>query len=145
MAPLIFGRAASRWALAHIIVIAGYGIGQAIIFLPCGFVLLLLLLLLLRLSFFPRIISAAADWMSTILLHLVWPQCEFRMQVWNVLHAARWKCRTQKSPKIRRLGTIAQFCRTVYSQLRHVSTIGKILLNNAISPHAFTIWWTSAY
>jgi len=23
-------------------------------------------------------------------------QCEFRMQVWNVLHAARWKCRTQK-------------------------------------------------
>jgi len=26
-------------------------------------------------------------------------QCEFRMQVWNVLHAARWKCRTQKIPK----------------------------------------------
>jgi len=47
-------------------------------------------------SFFPRLISAAANWMSTILWHLVWPYCEFRMQVWNVLHAARWKYRTQK-------------------------------------------------
>jgi len=27
----------------------------------------------LLLSFFPRIISAAADWMSTILAHMVWP------------------------------------------------------------------------
>jgi len=42
-----------------------YGIRQAIIFLPCGFFLLLL-------SFFiPRLISAAANWMSTILLHLM--------------------------------------------------------------------------
>jgi len=48
------------------------------------------------LSFFPRLISAAVDWMSTILSHMVWPWCEFRMQVWNLLHAARWKCRTQK-------------------------------------------------
>jgi len=28
---------------------------------------------------------------------MVWPQCEFKMQVWNLLHAARWKHRTQKS------------------------------------------------
>ena len=56
--------------------------------------------------FIPRLISAAADWMSTILLHMVWPLCEFRMQIWNVLHAARWKCRTPKSPKNRHLGTI---------------------------------------
>ena len=34
------------------------------------FVLLLLLLLLLL---FPRLISAAADWMSAILPHMVWP------------------------------------------------------------------------
>ena len=46
--------------------------------------------------FIPRLISAASDWMSTILLHMV---CKFRMQVWNVLRAARWKCRSQKSPK----------------------------------------------
>ena len=39
-------------------------IGQTIIFLTCDFYLVL---------FFPRLISAAADWMSTILLHTAWP------------------------------------------------------------------------
>ena len=45
-----------------------YVIGQAIIFLPCGFFFYLL-------SFFPRLISDVADWMSTIglLPHMVWP------------------------------------------------------------------------
>jgi len=38
--------------------------------LPCSF----FLLLLSSSSFFiPRLISAAADWMSTILLHMAWP------------------------------------------------------------------------
>jgi len=40
--------------------------GQAIILLSCGFLHLLL-------SFFPRLISAVGDWMSAILLHMVWP------------------------------------------------------------------------
>jgi len=71
--------------MCHSFLWPSYGIGQAIIFLPCGFFFS---------SFFPHLISAAADWMSSILLHMVWPQCEFRMQIWNVLHAARWKCRT---------------------------------------------------
>jgi len=39
--------------------------GQTIIFLPCDFYL--------SSSFFPRLISAAVDWMSTILPHMVWP------------------------------------------------------------------------
>jgi len=60
-----------------------------IIFLSCGF------FYLLSLSFFPCLISAVADWMSAILAHMVWLLCEFRMQVWNELHAARWKYRTQ--------------------------------------------------
>jgi len=34
----------------------------------------------------------------------------------------------KKSPKIRHLDTIAQLCRAVSSQLRHVSTIGKKLV-----------------
>jgi len=51
------------------------------------------------------------------------------MHVWNVLHAARWKYRTQKN---RHLRAITQLCRIVFSQLRHVSTIGKILLNSNI-------------
>ena len=41
-----------------------YGIEQTIIFLPCDFYLLS--------SFFPRLISAAVDWMSAILPHM-WP------------------------------------------------------------------------
>ena len=36
---------------------------------------------LLLLLFFPRLISAFADWMSAILPHMVRPQCEFKMQV----------------------------------------------------------------
>ena len=35
--------------------------------------------------------------MSPILRHMLWPYCEFRMQVWNVLRTARCKYRTQKS------------------------------------------------
>ena len=46
--------------------------------------------------FFPRLISAAADWMSAILPHMVSPYCEFKMQAWNLLHAARLKHGTQK-------------------------------------------------
>ena len=86
-------------------------------------------------SFFPRLISAVADCMSTILPHMVWPWCEFRMQVWNVLRAARWKCRTQKSPKSHHLGTIAQLCRAISSQIRHISTIGKKLFKQRYLPH----------
>ena len=52
---------------------------------------------------------------------------------WNVLHAARWNCRTQKLAKNRHLGTIAQLRRAISSQLRHVSTIGRNLLSNNIS------------
>jgi len=43
-----------------------YVIGQAIIFLSCGF------FFLLSSSFFPRLISAVGDWMSTILPHMVY-------------------------------------------------------------------------
>jgi len=71
--------------------------------------------------------------LPTILPHMVWPYCEFMMHVWNVLHAARWKCR--KYAKYRQefaicMSTIAQVCRAISSQLRHVSTIGIKLLNS---------------
>ena len=68
-----------------------YRIGQTIIFSSCGFFLSSIYLL-----FFPRLISVAAHWLSTILWHMMWPQCKFRMQVWNVVQAARWKYRMQK-------------------------------------------------
>jgi len=59
----------SRWALAHILVIMAALCNRgAIIFLPCSFFLSVFFCL----SFFPRLISAATDWMSTILLHTAW-------------------------------------------------------------------------
>jgi len=63
---------------------------------------------------------------------------EFRMQVWNVLHAARWKCRTQKSQKNCHLRTIAQLCRAISSQLRHYQQSEKNMLRSnifSICPH----------
>jgi len=62
------------------------------------------------------------------------------MQVWNVLHAAHWKYSSlrKKLLKNRHLGTIAQICPAISSQLRHVSTIGKQLLKSNVSsrcPH----------
>jgi len=58
------------------------------------------------------------------------------MQVWNVLRAACWKCRTpKKSPKIRHLGTIAQLCSAISLQLRYVSRIGKKLVKHQCLPH----------
>jgi len=57
------------------------------------------------------------------------------MQVWNVLHAALWKYRAQKiaknSPSGHHRTTLS---RGISSQLRHISTIEKKLLNNNISP-----------
>jgi len=44
-----------------------YGIGRQYIFSCCGLFFFLLSF------FFPRLISAAADWMSAILPHMVWP------------------------------------------------------------------------
>jgi len=45
----------------------------------------------------------------------------------------------KKSPKFRHLRSIAQLCRAISSQLRHISTIGKKLLNSNTSstcPHS---------
>jgi len=71
--------------------------------------------------------------------------------VWQCGPSANLECRSemcctllagnagpQKSPKILRLHTIAQLCRAISSQRRHVSTIGKRSLNSNISstcPH----------
>ena len=52
-----------------------------------------------------------------------------------MLLAARCKYLTQKVAKNRHLVTIAQLCRAISSQLRHVSTIGKKLLKQQYLPH----------
>jgi len=73
---------------------------------------------LFLLLFFPRLISAVGDWMSTILLHIVWPysaNLECRSEMWCTWLAGN--AGLKKSPKIRHLGTIAQLCRAISSQL----------------------------
>ena len=85
-------------------------------------------------SLFPRLISAVADWMSAILPHMVLPSDA------GLKRAAcgSLKIQTQKSRQKSPSGTMAQFCRAISSQGRHVSTIGKKLLNSNISfrcPH----------
>ena len=80
---------------------------------------------------FPRLISAAADWMSAILPHMVWHcglsanlRCRSETRCMRLAENAERK----KSQKNRHMGTIAQLCRAISSQLRHVSTIGKKLV-----------------
>ena len=52
----------------HCFLWSPYGIGQTIIFSSCSF-----FLSSSSFFFFPRLISAVGDWMSTILLHMAWP------------------------------------------------------------------------
>jgi len=71
------------------------------------------------------------------------------MYVWNVLHAARWKCRTQKSLK---KSPSAHHCTTLSSyflQLSHISTVGKKLVKQQyllhMSPQYGKLWPTSGW
>jgi len=96
-----------------------YVIRQAIIFLPCGFFFFYLS------SFF-----LAYSQLSQI-------GCLPHFHTWWCL-SANLGCRSEtcctrlaqntrsrKSPKIRHLGTMAQFCQVISLQLRNVLTIGK--------------------
>ena len=71
------------------------------------------------------------------------------MHVWNVLHAARWKHRSQKSRQNCHLGTITQLCRAISSQLRHISTIGKKLFKQQyllqMCPQYGELWPTNGW
>jgi len=101
----------------------------AIIFLPCDFFSSICL------SFFPRLISAAADWMSTILVHMAWPYANLECR--SELCCSRLAANTgrKKVAKNRHLGTIAQLRRAISSQQRHISTIGKKLVKQQYLLH----------
>jgi len=90
-----------------------YGIGQAIIFLPCGF-FFYLLFSLLDLSHHSLDVCRT----STHGVALV------RISDAGVKHAARGSLKIQDA-KDRHLGTIAQFCRAISLQLKHILTVGK--------------------
>ena len=54
-----------------------------------------------------------------------------------MLRAARWKCRTQKIAKKSPSGHHCTTLLAISSQLRHISTIGKQLLNSNVSARCF--------
>jgi len=86
--------------------------------------------------FFPRLISAVGDWMSTILPHTMWFQtCILNSHSDHTMCglSANLECRSEiccvrlaentgrkKVAKNRYLGTITHLCRAISSQLRHV-------------------------
>jgi len=83
------------------------------------------------LSFFiPRLISAATDWMSTILLHMAWPSANLECR--SEICCTRLAANTgrKKVAKNRHLGTIVQLCRAISSQLRMCRQSGKNLLSS---------------
>jgi len=82
------------------------------------------------LLFFPRLISAVGDWMSTIHIPYTWCGLSANLECMSETCRARLAENTvrKKLPLSRHLGTIPQLCQAISSQLRHVSTIGKKLV-----------------
>jgi len=108
---------------------AAHSNGQAMIFCSCCFYLLL--------SFFcssPILSGRVLD--VTILPRVMWPKCanlECRSEMCCTRLAENTRRKiTQKNPHLR---TIAQLCRAMSSQLRHISTIGKELVKQQYLLH----------
>jgi len=86
------------------------------------------------LSFFPRLISAVADWMSAIYFQ-TWCGLSANLRCRSDTCCTRLAANTgrKKSSKICHLGTIAQLCRAMSLQLRHIWRSEKNLLSSHIS------------
>ena len=92
------------------------------------YIFILWFLSIFYLFLFPRLISAAAHWMSTVLpvLH-TWCGLSANLECRSETCCTRLAENTgrKKVAKNRDLGTIGQLCRDMSSQLRHLSTVGK--------------------
>jgi len=82
----------------------------------------LLLLLSIYLSFFSRLISAVIDWMSAILHTWCGLSANLRCRSKTCCRWLAANTGRKKSSKLCHLGTIAQLCRAISLQLRHVLT-----------------------
>jgi len=83
---------------------------------------------ILSLFLFPRLISAVAEWMSTILLFYTCCCLSANLGCRSEMRCTRLAANTGR--KHHHLGTIAQICRAISSQQSHVSTIGKKVLSS---------------
>jgi len=125
----------SRWAFAHILVMAALCNRGAIIFLPCSF------FSSFYLSFFssPNLSGRRLDVYHT-LTHGVAPAPSANLECRSEMCCTRLAANAgpKKVAKNRHLGTIAQLCRAISLQLTHVSTMAKKLVKRNISstcPH----------
>jgi len=101
-----------------------YGIGQTIIFSSCGF-------------FLSSIFFFSSPYLSGRTLDVYHANLECRSEMCCTLLAEK-TAGPKKVARNRHLGTIAHPCRAISSKPRHVSTIGKSLLNSNMSsrcPH----------
>jgi len=102
------------------------------------FILWFLSIFYLSIFFFPRLISAAAHWVTTY-FH-TWCGLSANLECRSEMCSTRLaeNAGPQKVAKNRHLGTVAQLCRAMSSQPRHISTVGKKLLSSNMSsrcPH----------
>ena len=106
---------AAYW-VSVILLWSPYLIGQTIIFFP---------VISIFFSFFPRLISAVGDWI--IPYFHTWCGLSANLRCRSETCCTRLARNTgrKKVAKNRHLGTIAQLCRAISSQLRHISAIGK--------------------
>ena len=79
-------------------------------------------------SFFPRLISAVTDWMSTNISTHGGPSANSECRSKTCCMRFTGNVGHKNSPKIRHLRTIAQLCQAISLQLRHVLTIRKKLV-----------------
>ena len=105
-----------------------FGVIVDIIFCSCGFYLS-------SCSFFPCLFSAVGHWMSTIHPHIMWPLCEFRMHVCNVLQVARWKYRMQKFRKILPSAHHCTIVGYIFAIKAYISIMGKKLVKQQYLLH----------
>jgi len=90
--------------------------GQTVIFFPCGFFFFF---------FSPNLSSRRLDVYHTSSHGVAGPSVNLECRSETCCARLAGNAGLKKSPKCHHLGSIAQLCRAISSQLRHVSTIGK--------------------
>ena len=112
-----------------------YGIGQVVIFLPCGFFFYLLLLLSFSL---PNLTQLSQ--IGCLPYFHTWCGLSANLSCRSETCCMQLAENTVHDAKNRHLGTITQLCRAISSKLRLISTSGKKLVKQQYLPHVFTIW-----
>ena len=96
-------------------------------------------------SFFPRLISAAVDWMSTILpAHMVWPLISANLKCMSEM-CCTWLAENtghKKSPFWHHRTNLSG---CIFAVEACIDNREKSLLTTISPPHVLIIWWTLTY